>query len=333
MRDRADVGSVLGEYYALEGLDLVAVDGGADLGASLWRATDARGRRFAVKWSSSGSPAGLVLPAALNAVRPASAPEPLLTRTGAWWVDTGGARLSVMEWVEGTSAMETSLERKGWHRLGQLLAALHELPLQGEVLSQVPREDFDPGQWARLFERVDAELDTAPADQIGRRLAGLWHQNRAELRAVYRRTLELAARLRKREDLPSFSACHADPHLGNLIVAADGRPILIDFDDAVLAPRERDLMFVLGGGVLADMAATGEQQRWFLEGYGHHEAGAELLTYYRGLRVLEDASELAGIVLDLGNTDEERHEALGHVSAVFSPTGLLAQAQSAAVSR
>ncbi|GAA1442898.1 phosphotransferase enzyme family protein [Nocardiopsis tropica] len=322
------IASVVGEHYALEGADLVPVGGGADLNASLWRATDARGRRFAVKWSSGGSPAGLVLPAALNAVRPGSAPEPLPARTGALWVDTGGARLSVMEWVEGTSALETPPGPTGWRELGRLLAALHGVPLGDEALERVPREDFDPGRWAGLFERVDTALDAGPAEGTGRRLAELWSGNRAALREVHRRTIDLAARLRERDDLPGFAACHADPHLGNLVIATDGRPVLIDFDDAVLAPRERDLMFVLGGGVLADRAATEEQQDLFLDGYGHHRADAELLAYYRGLRVLEDASELAGTVIDPARGEEERREAFGHVRGVFSPTGLLAQALS-----
>lgn len=47
---------------------------------------------------------------------------------------------------------------------------------------------------------------------------------------------------------------------------------------------------------------------------------------YRGLRTLEDAAELAGIVLDPAGSDGDRREALGHVEGIFSPTGLLVQA-------
>lgn len=319
-----DVGSVVGEHYALQVAELAVVAGGADRNACLWQAVDERDGRFAIKWSSGGSPAGLVLPAALNATRPGSAPEPLPTRTGALWVDIDGARLSVMEWVHGTSAMQAPLGRQGWRSVGRLLAALHVLPVRGQVRTGVPREDFDPSRWAGLFTQVDAEVDTQPTEELTQDLARLWCANRAQLRRVHHRTLALADKLNRRKDLPEFSACHADPHLGNILVQ-DGSTVLLDFDDAVLAPRERDLMFVLGGGVLADMAATREQQRWFLQGYGQHEVDTDLLTYYRGLRVLEDASELAEVVLDPRNADRDRSAALGHVRGVFSPTGLLAQ--------
>jgi spectinomycin phosphotransferase len=40
---------------------------------------------------------------------------------------------------------------------------------------------------------------------------------------------------------------------------------LLDWDGVVVAPRERDLMFVVDG-VLADAPVTAEQQSWFFDG-------------------------------------------------------------------
>ena len=328
--DPAEVGQVVGELYSLEGLELTPVDGGADLAASLWEAVDALGRRFAVKWSTGGSPAGAVLPAALAAARPGSAPAPVPARDGSLWTDIDGARLSVMEWIDGTSGFDAPLDERGWRAFGQLLAVLHTLPVEGEVRAMVPREDFDPSRWTDQFERVDAELDAVPSGKKARRLAELWHPHRAELREVHQHTRNLAERLRSRVDLPRYVPCHGDPHLGNLVLTDGDRLALLDFDDAVLAPPERDLMFVLGGGVLADLAASEEQQRWFMEGYGTHTADADLLTYYRGLRLLEDTSELAAILLAPSSTEDDRDEALGHLTNVFSPTGMLVQARSEA---
>ena len=41
--------------------------------------------------------------------------------------------------------------------------------------------------------------------------------------------------------------CHADLHTWNVLVDAGGRLWIADWDEAVLAPRERDLFFVVGG--------------------------------------------------------------------------------------
>lgn len=326
--DPTQVGQVVGEHYALDGLELTPVDGGADLAATLWKAVDARGRRFAVKWSTGGSPAGAVLPAALDATHPGSTPAPVPARDGALWADAGGARLSVMEWIDGTSGLDAPLDERGWRAFGQLLAALHTLPVEGEVRTVVPREDFDPSRWADHFERIDAELDGTVSGEPAERLAELWHPHCAQLREVHQHTRSLAERLRSQGDLPRHVPCHGDPHLGNLVLTDDGHLALLDFDDAVLAPPERDLMFVLDGGVLADLAASGEQQRWFMESYGTHAVDADLLVYYRGLRLLEDTSELAAIILAPSSTEDDRDEALGHLTNVFSPTGMLVQARS-----
>src|SRR5690625_707151 len=232
----AEVGQMVAEHYELEGLELTAVDGGADLAASLWKAVDAQGRRFAVKWSTSGSPAGTVLPAALDAAHPGSSPAPVPARDGSLWTDIGGARLSVTEWIDGTSGFDALLDERGWRAFGRLLAALHTLPVEGGVRAVLPREGFDPSRWADQFEQVDAELDAVPSEKKARRLAELWYPHRAELREVQQHTRSLAEQLRSRGDLPRYVPCHGDPHLGNLVLTDGGHLALLDFDDAVLAP-------------------------------------------------------------------------------------------------
>ncbi|ASR35614.1 hypothetical protein BAY61_12090 [Prauserella marina] len=330
--DADKVGTLLAEHYDLDITDstgLVPVEGGADLAATLWTATDSRGQRFAVKWSGGGSAAGLVLPAALSEALPGSTAKPVPSRTGALWIDTGDMRLSIMEWIAGTSALEAPLGRETWEAQGRLLGTLHGLPVTGQLREWVPREDFDPSRWAALFERVDAVIgeNGAPHDEPASRLAEAWLPHRADLRTVHDLTIRLGGVLRERASLPEFVPCHADPHLGNLILTGEG-PVLIDFDDAVLAPAERDLMFVLGGGVLADLPVTPEHQADFMNGYarqGTVEVDTELITYYRGLRTLEDIAEPASVVLDPSAPAKEREGNLGYVTDVLSPAGLLAQ--------
>ncbi|MEU3270986.1 phosphotransferase [Saccharomonospora sp. NPDC006951] len=330
--DADKVSALLAEHYDLGitgSTGLVPVEGGADVAATLWTATDSSGRRFAVKWSGSGSPAGLVLPAALSAALPGSTAMPIPSRTGALWVDAGGMRLSIMEWVAGTSALEAPLGPETWEAQGRLLATLHGLPVTPELREWVPREDFDTSRWAGLFERVDAAIGDGDApDEPSSRLAEAWLRGRDDLRAVHDLTIRLGRVLRERTSLPGFVPCHADPHLGNVILTGEG-PVLIDFDDAVLAPAERDLMFVLGGGVLADLPVTPEHQTDFLNGYGGvggaREIDTELITYYRGLRTLEDIAEPASVVLDPAAPAEDREGNLGYVNDVLSPAGLLAQ--------
>ncbi len=139
-------------------------------------------------------------------------------------------------------------------------------------------------------------------------------------------TLRLGEWFASRADDLNAVPCHADPHLGNLVVTGADTVALIDFDDAVLAPPERDLMFVLGGGVFAERLVTQRQQEAFLRGYGPHARDDRLLAYYRGLRVLEDVSDPATVVLDPEPPATERITSLGYVTATLAPGALLDQA-------
>lgn len=297
----------------------------------MFRATGPRGRSFAVKWTGGGSPAGVVLPAALAEALPGAAAPPLPTRAGTLWADVEGTRLSVTEWIDGDNGITSPMVPDAWRAYGQLLAGLHGLPVDETLARWLPRERFDPSRWVDLFDRVDADLsdvgtDGAADDPLAQ-LARLWNGRRSDLLEARRRTVALAVTLARRADRLPFVPCHADPHLGNVIVTGPRSLALIDFDDAVLAPPERDLMFVMGGGVLADTPVTAEQQRWFHAGYGVRAVDPELLAYYRGLRTLEDVAEPAAMVLDPSSAPSQRAIDLGHVAAVLSPaTGMLDQA-------
>jgi Ser/Thr protein kinase RdoA (MazF antagonist) len=66
--------------------------------------------------------------------------------------------------------------------------------------------------------------------------------------------------------------CHADLHTWNVLVDSVGDLWIADWDEAVLAPRERDLMFVVGGighGLVtpAATAAGDANRRAAVEGF------------------------------------------------------------------
>jgi spectinomycin phosphotransferase len=117
--------------------------------------------------------------------------------------------------------------------------------------------------------------------------------------------------------------CHGDPHLLNLLV--DGEALwLIDWDDVVLAPRERDLLFVLDGGVLPFAPVTAEQEAWFFAGYGPVELERERLAYHRAVRALEELVFPSAQLVEPGRASElDRDEARAILAGVLSPTGLV----------
>ena len=55
---------------------------------------------------------------------------------------------------------------------------------------------------------------------------------------------------------PDFIVCHFDIHAGNILIDDDGSLYIVDWDDPILAPKERDLMYI-GGGLLGGWYTPG----------------------------------------------------------------------------
>jgi spectinomycin phosphotransferase len=108
-------------------------------------------------------------------------------------------------------------------------------------------------------------------------------------------------------------------HTGNLILDAEDRPWIIDWDEVVLAPRERDLMFSVGGGISTSMV-TPENTAWFLEGYGPVDIDADALSYYRHAWAVQDVGGYAWrVLLDATATPTQRDEAAEILVGLFRP--------------
>jgi spectinomycin phosphotransferase len=80
--------------------------------------------------------------------------------------------------------------------------------------------------------------------------------------------------------------CHADLHPWNVLVDETGQLWIGDWDEAVLAPRERDLMFVVGG--IGHGLVSPSDTASFLEGYGEITVDPTRLAYYRCAWAVQD---------------------------------------------
>jgi len=108
-------------------------------------------------------------------------------------------------------------------------------------------------------------------------------------------------------------------HTGNLIVDADGQVWIIDWDEVVLAPKERDLMFSVGGGISVELVDPNATAR-FLEGYGDVEIDSQALGYYRHAWAVQDVGGYAWrVLLDQSATEAQRHDAADILVGLFRP--------------
>jgi spectinomycin phosphotransferase len=108
-------------------------------------------------------------------------------------------------------------------------------------------------------------------------------------------------------------------------VPGDGAIAVIDWDEVMLAPPERDMMFVRGSaiaGVVTDHQATA-----FEAGYGRGDPDRLLIAWYRVDWAVQDLADFGRrVLLDAEAGDATRAYALELFEAVFEPGGEAATA-------
>jgi len=132
-------------------------------------------------------------------------------------------------------------------------------------------------------------------------LIGIWPSDRILRLADEVRTLAVRAAAVGAE----MVLCHADIHPGNLLADAAGALHVVDWDAPIIAPRERDLMFVFGTDY-GDHPINPHREGLFRRGYGSVELDPTLMAYYQTERTLDDIAEFAANVLDPDISDATR---------------------------
>ncbi|HQU08796.1 MAG: spectinomycin phosphotransferase, partial [Verrucomicrobia bacterium 21-51-4] len=96
---------------------------------------------------------------------------------------------------------------------------------------------------------------------------------------------------------------------------------IVDWDDPILAPKERDLMFI-GGGV-ANVWNKAHEEALFYKGYRHTEVDTTLLAYYRHERILEDIALYGQQLLLTTTGGQDRIQWYKDFIAQFEPQGVV----------
>jgi spectinomycin phosphotransferase len=290
------------------------VDGGVDRAAQNFRGRTGSAD-YAIKWSSGGTAAGMLVPAALRRLGERAVAAPVPARDGRLWSDRDGRRLSVVPWVGDHRGLDHGLDATQWREFGALMAATHALPVTEELAAVLPVAGHD--RELAEVRAADERLRTgAPSDVIAARAQQLWLEHSDRIAAVVTdvEAYEPAA--------AGSVVCHTDPHLGN-VLAAPERMWLIDWDDAALSFPEQDLMFVLGGAY-GDEHIGDDQRASFFEGYGTTSMDAGRLAYWRGVRGLSDVAFLADEAFAPGEQDDAwREHALHMLAGNLGPDGLI----------
>jgi spectinomycin phosphotransferase len=271
-------------YYCIEAVALTLLPIGADVNASVYKIQATDHKTYFVKVKQS--PFSDVSSAILELLQRAGIEQliaPVKTVKGEQIYREGDLTLIVYPFVRGRDGFSCPLMDEQWIALGRALRQVHEVRVPDALEARMRRENFSP-KWREAVRHLYT-LEAAPeGDEVAGKLWKFLQEKRAVIEQIVNRAEQLGQMARGRP--LKFVLCHSDIHGGNVLVDEKEAIYIVDWDEPVLAPKERDLMFI-GGGV-GNVWNQPREEKLFYQGYGSSEIDGVLLSYYRYERIVED---------------------------------------------
>lgn len=314
-------------HYGLDVLSARFLPIGNDLKAFVYEAITVEGDSYFVKIRADAiNPSSLIVPRVLIEQGIPNILAPLRTTTQGLWCLLESYSVIVYPFIRGENAKVVGMTDSQWLEFGATLKAIHSGGFAALLHGQVPVETFSLPA-AQLVRRLSAQMqDTRFDSPAAMRLASFWGKHASLIAHLLVRAEALGKQLQSRSF--EYVLCHADIHAANILVSEEGRIYLVDWDGPLLAPRERDLLFIVGSPIGRRMEPHEEER--FFQSYGAVEIDLTALAYYRYERAIEDIGEVGKRVLmdtDLG--EEAKAEQADLFPRIFHPGKIVEAAMEA----
>ncbi len=224
--------------------------------------------------------------------------------------------------IEGKNGFTQKLTHQQWTMLGKAFRRIHEIDIHTPDLQNIRHESYS-SKYRQAVRALDAAIQqrSTSKDQISQNFLDSMREQRALIHTLINQAEELCNSIKTKK--VQYVLCHSDIHAGNVLIQENGSFYIVDWDEPIIAPKERDLMFI-GGGV-GNAWNIPEEEVAFYQGYGSSDINLPLLAYYRCERIIEDIAEYAEALLIKKPDDQHsnRLEMYTHFIAMFEPNGVV----------
>ncbi len=307
--------------YGLDPARLEFLPRGKDYSAGLYRVLTGAGADYLVKVTSRPlyEPTFLV-PRYLMEQGITAVVAPIPAKSRALWTKLADWTVIVYPFIEGDTSL-TGMTNEQWQQVGSIFQQIHHVQLAPGGLPSLKSETFNPTVYAEWIHTFETEhLDSAPGQSpAGQALRAAWRVHQPTIHAGVLSLEKLGEVLRASSH--RYVICHADLHGANLIRDRNGHVFVIDWDEVMLAPKERDFIFIRDPHAKA-----------FWTGYGQRDIDWTALTYFCWERVVQDLTYNAeNVCLRDDLAEQTKAEIAGFFNQTFAERkGNLAAALSAA---
>lgn len=306
--------------YGLAITKLTFLPLGADINAAVYRAEDCNGASYFVKLRREVFDAiSVEVPKFLHDHGIAEIVCPIESLSGALSANLSKFNVVIYPFIDGKNGWEVALTETQWHSFGRAMRRIHTTALPAALANRIPQENYSP-RFRKNLRQFQANIEnTTFTEPSAAALARLLIEKKSVVNHIIQRAEDLAAILQT--ETREHVLCHTDIHMGNLL-CGDKKLYIVDWDQPILAPKERDLMFI-GGGVGGTQHTPEQEEAWFYVGYGQSEVEPIALAYYRYERIVQDFVGFCEQLLLSDEGDQDRLNSLHHVASQFLPGNVI----------
>lgn len=228
-------------------------------------------------------------------------------------------KIIVYPFIHAPNGFTQNLTEKQWKQFGKVLRQIHETSVPTSIQQQLRKETYST-QWREMVRSFYSKIEFDNSDdKIAADFKSFFNQNIDSIHQLVDSSEELSKKIQP--DLDKYVLCHSDIHAGNVLVVNEESIYIIDWDEPMLAPQERDLMFI-GGGV-GNVWNKPHEIDYFYEGYGKANVDKTILSYYRHERIVEDIAVYGQDLLSRDQNDQSRLESFKHFKSMFDPNDVV----------
>jgi len=225
--------------------------------------------------------------------------------------------------VEGGNGAEAKLSDDHWVRFGAAIKALHTADIPFSITKDVQRETFS-SKWRESLKAFIGTIENQEfKEPVAAKAVAFLKLMSSQILRMVKETEDLALTIQKQPS--EYVLCHGDMHGWNLIVSQNENLFIVDWDTLILAPKERDLMFV-GAGIWDSGRSPPEDEELFYQGYGETEVSRDGIAYYRFERVIQDIAEYCEHIFSCDDNDDGRLQCFEYLKSNFLPGGTIERA-------
>jgi spectinomycin phosphotransferase len=292
----------LQSQYDLYPITLEFLPRGRDYNAGVYRVVSEQEAAYLLKVTSRPLyEASCLVPRYLMDQGIISAVAPIPTKNHALWTKLMEWTMIVYPFIDGDSSL-TGMTNEQWKEVGSIFKRIHQVQLPPGGFPALRTETFDPTEYIRWIHTFETQY--LPSQHGGsdssRFFRASWVEHQSTVHTAVTSLEKLAVLLQRRAG--PYVICHADLHARNLIRDRAGHVFVIDWDEVMLAPKERDFIFI-----------REPQADAFWEGYGQRERDWMVLSYYLWERVVQDVIENAQNVCFRDDFGEETKAQIAQV--------------------